>query len=88
MAEPIEITARPCHQGPTGTFDVYVGGRYLVTSPTPFGTSADILMILEGKDPDTVLIMTDDAGSMSLQAPLGFKNRHYAPKFVRYHPNV
>ena len=82
----VEITVRSCNQGRPGTFDVYVGGRYLVTSPTPFGTSADILMILEGKDPDTVLIMTDDTRSMSLQAPLGFRNSHQAPKFVRMSP--
>lgn len=82
----IEIEARRRDQGPAPTtFDVYVAGRYLCTSATPFRDSA-LLLLAEGHAPSIRLSMCEPGSVMSLQAPLGYWGTRDMPRFVPWAP--
>jgi hypothetical protein len=93
MPAPIVITIRPAPSRP-GRFEVRLGERPLIASArTPFLEAARVLLA-EGHDPDTLLIMrwdgeTIDAlrGKLGLVAKLAVaEDDKHGPRLVPYRP--
>ena len=94
MGLTIEIAPLPPAPYPkkwAGLFDARLGGRLLCTSRQPFLAAARVL-VSEGHDPDTVLVMRH-AGSQvdALKAKLGaaakLTIKEDGPRFERWTPN-